>query len=118
MDYYNKHYIRLHTNDCIVKGFSDAFEEPEEGDICINQKGGRHFELFGQINPALCNMQGQPIYLYENEVIRELTAEEQSSLFQIPVPEPTETEILRAENEKLKSQIEAINIALAEIVGV
>ncbi|MDF2985741.1 MAG: hypothetical protein K0R50_1251 [Eubacterium sp.] len=48
-----KHYIRLDLNNNIVKGFSDDFEEPSDTDICINEKGERHFEINGKINPVL-----------------------------------------------------------------
>lgn len=65
MDYYNKHYIKLNANNCIIKGFSDAFEQPEDGDICINQEGRRHFELLGQVNPSLFDGYGCPEYKYD-----------------------------------------------------
>lgn len=35
-----KHYIRLDSVGRVIKGFSDAFEQPEETDICINEDGG------------------------------------------------------------------------------
>ena len=57
-EFYNKHYIRIDTEGRIIKGFSDAFEQPIDGDICINEKGGRHFEMLGVVNPPLMNMQG------------------------------------------------------------
>ncbi len=78
MDYYNKHYIRFDANNCIVKGFSDAFEHPEESDICINQEGGRHFELLGQVNPALFDGYGCPKYKYnlDTKIISETNNEE------------------------------------------
>lgn len=60
----NKHYIRV-DNGTVVYGFSDAFETSLETDICINENGGRHFELFGVINPPLYNFEF-PIYKYEN----------------------------------------------------
>ncbi len=41
---YNKHYIRLQGNT-IVAAFSDAFQQPEKDDICVNEKGTRHFNL-------------------------------------------------------------------------
>lgn len=40
-----KHYIRVDGNTNIIKAFSDAFEQPEEGDICITEDGDRHFNL-------------------------------------------------------------------------
>ncbi len=85
--YYNKHYIRLDTNNCIIKGFSDAFEQPEENDICINQEGGRHFELLGQVNPPLISLSGVHLYKYIDGVISETTeAERAAELTVIPKP--------------------------------
>lgn len=78
MNYYNKHYIRLDVNNYIIKGFSDAFEQPEESDTCINQEGGRHFELLGQNNPTLVNIQGVHLYKYVNGTVSKTTAEEQA----------------------------------------
>lgn len=40
-----KHYIRVNKDAYIEKYFSSAFEKPQEGDICINESGGRHFNL-------------------------------------------------------------------------
>jgi hypothetical protein len=58
-----KHYIRLDENNNIIYGFSDAFEQTQENDICINENGERHFELLGIVNPSLVTMDG--IYLYQ-----------------------------------------------------
>ncbi|BCK01707.1 hypothetical protein [Anaerocolumna chitinilytica] len=77
--FYNKHYIRLDTNNCIIKGFSDAFEQPEENDNCINQEGGRHFELLGQVNPSLISLSGVHLYKYSNGVIVETTEAERAA---------------------------------------
>lgn len=71
----NKYCIRIDKQNRIIKGFSDAFEQPQEGDICINEEGQRHFELFGQINPALTNDQGIALYKWDGEV-KQRTAEE------------------------------------------
>ncbi len=96
--FYNKHYIRLDSNNCIIKGFSDAFEEPEESDICINQEGGRHFELFGRINPSLINESGIHLFKYSDGVIIETTeAERAEELAGMPKPvteSDTQTEYL------------------------
>lgn len=72
----SKHYIKIDNNKRITKGFSTDFEEPQENDICINENGGRHFELLGQINPSLLNMQGVYLYKYENGEITKRTEEE------------------------------------------
>lgn len=85
--FYNKHYIKLNTNNCIVKCFSDAFEDPEENDICINQEGGRHFELLGQINPPLTNISGIHLYKYTDGAVTKTTeAERAAELAAMPKP--------------------------------
>lgn len=63
-EFYNKHYIRLNGTNRVIKGFSDAFEEPLETDICINEQGGRQFELFGEINPQLFDGYTCAMYKY------------------------------------------------------
>ena len=74
-EFYNKHYIRV-ENTLVVKGFSDAFELPLETDICINEKGGRHFAIDGEINPVLVDFEnGTHIYRYDTE-LRKATEEE------------------------------------------
>lgn len=71
---FNRHYIRV-LNGIITKGFSDAFEEPIETDICINENGGRHFEVDGVINPPLVNEEELHIYRYDKKM-RKATEEE------------------------------------------
>lgn len=86
-EFYNKHYIRIDANNCIIKGFSDAFEEPEGNDIGINQEGGRHFELLGHINPSLINESGIHLYKYTDGVVTETTeAERAAELAAMPKP--------------------------------
>jgi hypothetical protein len=67
----NKHYIRL-DGTTIVKGFSDAFETPLETDICIGECG-RHFELFGEVNPQLQDMNGYLYKYVDGVVVKEST---------------------------------------------
>jgi hypothetical protein len=71
-----KHYIRVDAQGSIVKGFSDAFEQPIEGDICICDNGGRQFEMDYEVNPPLFNADGKPLYKYENELIVKCTIDE------------------------------------------
>jgi len=74
------HYIRL-SGIFITKVFSDAFEEVETGDICINEEGQRHFEYNGVTNPTI--MDGiYCIYKYTNNEIVPCTKEEQVTLEQ------------------------------------
>ena len=93
MEFYNKHYIRV-GNGIVVKGFSDAFETPLETDICINEKGGRHFEIDGEINPPLYNERMCHVYRYDTE-LRKATEEELKAELEVikPVEEPTEEDI-------------------------
>ena len=82
---YNKHYIRLDTSNRVIKGFSDAFEKSLSTDICINEQGGRHFEMNGVINPPLAEEHGIYIYKYVDNTISERTAAEiQADIAKIP----------------------------------
>lgn len=77
-DFYNKHYIRIREDGCIVDGFSDAFRQPSEEDICINDKGGYQFRLFqgGEENPSLFDWNGIPRYKWDGTQTVERTEEE------------------------------------------
>lgn len=79
MEFYNKHFIRLNTNNYIIKGFSDAFEPPLDNDICVNQEGGRHFELLGNVNPPLIDLNGCHLYKYVDGVVTETREEERKA---------------------------------------
>ena len=84
-----KHHIRLNNKSHIIKGFSTAFEQPREDDICINEDGGRHFEMLGMINPALTRDDGLPKYKYVNGEILLTTDEdltEEIAAMQPPEP--------------------------------
>jgi len=78
-----KHYIRL-DGTTIIKGFSDAFETPEETDILINEDGGRHFEIEidSEIltNPSLIDDSGKYKYKYESDTVSEKTESEKWEL--------------------------------------
>lgn len=95
MDIYNKHYIRLDNKGSVIKVFSDAFEQPETNDICVNEQGGRQFEHKGVENPPIFNMQGQPLYHYTQSDFVEWADRERNTLYPILAPEPTEIEKLR-----------------------
>ena len=76
MSDYNKHYIRLDENNNIIKGFSDAFEQPEPTDILINEHGGRHFELFGETNPSPFTIDNIPLYKWDGVTVQYRTDDE------------------------------------------
>lgn len=71
---FNRHYIRA-EGGLVTKGFSDAFETPLQSDICINEQGGRHFEINGVTNPPLVNEEELHIYRYDKKM-RKATEEE------------------------------------------
>ena len=104
MELTNKHYIRVDEHNRIIKGFSDAFEKPLETDICINENGGRQFEIDGDVNPSLTNFNMCHLYRYEDGKIRKSTEEElraEYDLFEIVIPE--EQPIINI--EELKAEI-------------
>lgn len=71
-----KHYIRVDEKNRVIKGFSTDFEDPIDTDICINENGGRHFEILGELNPCLINTQYIYLYKYENNNVTKRTEEE------------------------------------------
>lgn len=92
MNFYNKHYIRTDDRDVIIHGFSDAFEQPQPSDICINEQGGRQFRLTpnGAENPPMRNMQGVALYKWNGEKVVERTEEERQADTVPPTPpQPT-----------------------------
>lgn len=92
MDFYNKHYIRTDDRGAIIYGFSDAFEQPQSTDICINEQGGRQFHLMpnGTENPPLLDMHGIPLYKWDGEEVIERAEEERQADIVLPAPpQPT-----------------------------
>lgn len=73
---YNKHYIRVDQNGFITYAFSDAFDTPLDGDICINEQGGRQLEILGDTNPALTDINGCHLYKYINGATAKTTEED------------------------------------------
>jgi hypothetical protein len=73
-----RHYIRVNKRSEIIHGFSDAFEKPRKGDVCVNERGGLQFSLLGTENPALINSVGVYLFLHTKNNIRKRTDEEQN----------------------------------------
>lgn len=92
MEFYNKHYISVDEQGRITDGFSDAFRQPSDTDICINEQGGYQFRLFqgGEENPALfADPYMIPMYKWENETITARTeAEIEADIAALPKPTP------------------------------
>lgn len=101
MEFYNKHYIKVDSSGRIIDGFSDAFRQPDEEDICINEQGGYQFRLFpgGEENPCLYEWPHRvPIYKYaDGKVVRRTKEEIEADIAAISVPEPAPTQLDRVE---------------------
>ena len=112
MDFYNKHFVSVDDQNRIVNGFSDAFRQPTEADICINEQGGYQFRLFpgGEENPPLHEWQHMiPLYKYENgEVVKRTEEEIEADIAAMPVPEHKPTA------EERIAELEAVNAELED----
>lgn len=88
MDGY-KHYIRINSSNVIIHRFSSAFEEPQPGDICVNENGGRHY------NEPIVNERGQydRKWLDDEELPRSQEELDMEWLERPPDP-PTELDII------------------------
>lgn len=99
-----KHYIRLDSTNRIVKGYSDAFEQPQEGDICINEDGSYQFRLEpdSQENPPLTDYDGIPQYKYaDGAVVARGIVEIEADRVALPVveqPVPIDQRIVAVED--------------------
>lgn len=112
-EFYNKHYITVDEQGCIVDGFSDAFRQPSEADICINEKGGYQFRLFagGEENPQLLTEDGIPLYKNVGGHAVERTAEEiEADRSALPQPEAVPTQ-----EERIADLEEAVDMILSGV---
>lgn len=100
-----KHYIITDELGRVLRGFSDDFEQPTDGAICINEDGGRHFELNGVINPQLIDFRGVPIYKIDGGKVVARTQEE------LDVDKPVVTTI-----PTIEERTEALENALLELI--
>lgn len=73
-----KHYIRIDDQSYITHGFSTAFEQPQDSDICINPKGGYQFRLTSDSpeNPSLHNFANVPLYRWHGRKVVKRSATE------------------------------------------
>ena len=71
-----RHYITVNETGVIQRGFSDDFEQPHSGDVCICEDGGRHFQINDVVNPTIVDLNGIPIYkLVDGSVIERTEVE-------------------------------------------
>ena len=106
MDEYigNKHFIRIDTESRIIAGFSDAFQQPQDGDILLHE-AGYQFRLFpgGEENQPLFTDDAIPLYRYDNGVIPRTEQEIQADRDALPKPEeqPDYNEFVRGMYEEM-----------------
>jgi hypothetical protein len=101
---YNRHYIRINDSGYIIKGFSDAYEAPEDTDICINEQGGRQFEILGIVTTSMANRESCYLFKYENGEVRKATeAEIQEQRAAIPPSPPDEITMLKEQLTQARS---------------
>lgn len=82
---YFKHFVNLDPSGRVVRGFSSAFEKPVEDSICITEKGGYQFKLFGVENPLLFTDDGIPAFKYDGGVVERTAAEIEADRALLPV---------------------------------
>ena len=97
-----KHYI-TEQNGFVINGFSTAFQQPTETDVCINEDGGRHFQLNGVTNPQIKDDEGFSFYKYINGEVLPATQEEQPQYTEVKEAKAIAT--FKAEREALVASI-------------
>lgn len=110
MEFYNKHYISVDEQGRITDGFSDAFRNPSDTDICIDEQGGYQFRLFpnGEENPQLHEWRYMiPMYKWDGEVIKRTEAEIEADIADMPKPTPPDPDDI--------SDAEALRIITGEV---
>ena len=106
-----KHYIRLDDAGRIIKGFTTAFEQPKDGDVCINEDGGYQFRLVpgGTENPILTDRDGISLYKYDGEAVVGRSADEiESDRAEIQQP---------AINPTIEERVAATESAIIAMMG-
>ena len=123
MEMYNKHYITVDAENRITNGFSDAFRQPTEEDICINEEGGYQFRLLvkfvdddgnesivrSEENPPLRYFDGTCLYKWDGENVLYRT-EEEIAADRPDSPEP-------APSSDLETRISAVESDVADLTA-
>lgn len=100
---YNKHSIDVDDRGRIIDGWSDGphpQREPTNQTVLLTDQGGYQFRLApdGEENPSLHDMDGIPLYKWEDgQVVARTGKEIETDRIAIPEPEPTEIEKMRAD---------------------
>ncbi|ASA22305.1 hypothetical protein [Paenibacillus donghaensis] len=93
-----KHYIRVDTEGNVIRAFSDAFEQPEPGDLLVTEDGGRHFNLDLWYNGVI------PRWHVEGDDLVERTDVELAALW----------EQYQADHAPQLTEVETLQLALAD----
>lgn len=115
---FNRHYIQLNSYNQITNGFSDAFRQPTDTDICINEKGGYQFRLFpnGEENPPLFEGMGAiPLYEYKDGQVKRRPKKDLEA-DRIAEQERMEKARIEAERNSPQAQLERLSEALDELL--
>ena len=102
-----KHYIITDASGRILRGFSDDFEQPSESAICVNEDGGRHFELDGCVNPPMIDMNGVSLFKFDGGKVVARTQEELDADKPVIVPVPAPS---------IEERTSALESALLELI--
>ena len=115
-----KHFIIIDDKSRVLRGFSDDFEQPDASAVCINEDGGRHFELNGVINPQMTDYNGVSLYRFDGKKVLARTQEELDANKTVIASPPSFEERLAAVEELVKGApshgelLEAVNVLLGE----
>ena len=116
MMFYNKHYITVDEQNRIIDGFSDAFREPKDTDICINEQGGYQFRLFhdGEENPSLLSMYRVPLYEWNGAAVILRSKEAFDADMEVVMAEKRK-EIVRSTRDRLLAETDWTQVLDAPI---
>lgn len=103
-----RHFIITDELGRVLRGFSDDFEQPDASAICINEDGGRHFELNGAVNPPMTDYSGVPLYKLDGVKVVARSQEE------LDADKPAETPVITAPT--IEDRTSALESALLELV--
>jgi len=123
-----RQFIRIDDRERIIHGYSDEFEEYQEGDIEINAdtNAGRHFviNIDGEwlTNPSLTNEHGVPLYKWSGTEIQVRTPKEIEDDTpeppELPDPPPDPPNDLITRIEELEDEVEALQGTINTMLGV
>lgn len=99
-----KHYIITDDLWRVLHGFSDDFEQPDTNAVCINEYGGRHFEINGVVNPPMTDYNGVPLYKFDGKQVIERTKLELDADKPVVISVPT-----------IEERVQVIELAVKEL---